>query len=230
MSLERKFYIICGHYGCGKSNFSMNLAIERARMGRKVMLLDLDLVNPYFLSSGYKEMLEEMGIEVIAPLYANTNVETPALPMNLNLVFETDADVIMDVGGDDAGSVVLGRYFNQLSNVNYELLYVINHYRNLTATAEEAVEILREIEAASRCRATGIVDNSHLKQETVWKTKEKAFSFVDETVALTGLPLIATTIPKFVAKQDGVQVLMEQNAERKWYPVDIYVRAPWENE
>lgn len=230
MSLERKFYIICGHYGCGKSNFSMNLAIERARMGRKVMLLDLDLVNPYFLSSGYKEMLEEMGIEVIAPLYANTNVETPALPMNLNLVFETDADVIMDVGGDDAGSVVLGRYFNQLSNVNYELLYVINHYRNLTATAEEAVEILREIEAASRCRATGIVDNSHLKQETVWKTKEKAFSFVDETVALTGLPLIATTIPKFVAKQDGVQAMMEQNAERKWYPVDIYVRAPWENE
>ena len=56
MSLERKFYIICGHYGCGKSNFSMNLAIERARMGRKVMLLDLDLVNPYFLSSGYKSI------------------------------------------------------------------------------------------------------------------------------------------------------------------------------
>lgn len=230
MSQERKFYIICGHYGCGKSNFSMNLAIERARMGRKVMLLDLDLVNPYFLSSGYKEMLEEMGIQVIAPLYANTNVETPALPMNLNLVFETDADVVMDVGGDDAGSVVLGRYHNQLSDVNYELFYLINHYRNLTATASEAVEILREIEAASRCRATGIVDNSHLKQETVWETKEKAFSFVDETVALTGLPLIATTIPKFVAKQDGVQALMTQHAERKWYPVDIYVRAPWEND
>ncbi len=230
MSQERKFYIICGHYGCGKSNFSMNLAIERARMGRKVMLLDLDLVNPYFLSSGYKEMLEEMGIEVIAPLYANTNVETPALPMNLNLIFSTDADVVMDVGGDDAGSVVLGRYFNQLANVNYELLYVINHYRNLTATAEEAVEILREIESASRCKASGIVDNSHLKQETVWETKEKAFSFVDETVALTGLPLVATTIPKFVAAQDGVQERMEQNAERKWYPVDIYVRAPWETE
>ena len=230
MSQERKFYIICGHYGCGKSNFSMNLAMERARMGRKVMLLDLDLVNPYFLSSGYKEMLEEMGIQVIAPLYANTNVETPALPMNLNLVFETDADVVMDVGGDDAGSVVLGRYHNQLSNVNYELFYLINHYRNLTATASEAVEILREIEAASRCKATGIVDNSHLKQETVWETKEKAFSFVDETVALTGLPLIATTIPKFVAQADSVQTLMAQCAERKWYPVDIYVRAPWEND
>lgn len=230
MSQERKFYIICGHYGCGKSNFSINLAIERARMGRKVMLLDLDLVNPYFLSSGYKEELEKMGIEVIAPLYANTNVETPALPMNLNLVFSTDADVIMDVGGDDAGSVVLGRYFNQLSNVDYELLYVINHYRNLTATAQEAAEILKEIEMASRCKATGIVDNSHLKQETVWETKEKAFAFADETASLTGLPLVATTIPKFVAEQDGIKEKMEQSAERKWYPVDIYVRAPWEKD
>ena len=48
---KRKFYIICGHYGCGKSNFSLNLAIDRAKQGRKVMLVDLDLVNPYFLHS-----------------------------------------------------------------------------------------------------------------------------------------------------------------------------------
>lgn len=228
-ALERKFYIICGHYGCGKSNFSLNLAIERAKLGRKVMLLDLDLVNPYFLSSGYKEELEKMGIEVIAPLYANTNVETPALPANLNLIFSTDADVVMDVGGDDAGSVVLGRYFNQLSGVNYELLYVINHYRNLTATPEETVEILREIEAASRCKACGIVDNSHLKYETTWEVKEAAFDYVDETVKLTGLPLVATTIPAFLYKDDRLADLMQRHEERKWYPVEIYVRAPWED-
>ncbi len=56
---DRKFNIICGHYGCGKSNYSINLALDMAGKGRKVMLVDLDLVNPYFLSSGYKEMLEE---------------------------------------------------------------------------------------------------------------------------------------------------------------------------
>ena len=90
---ERQFNIICGHYGCGKSNYSINLAMEMAKEGRKVMLVDLDLVNPYFLSSGYKDMLEQNNIKVIAPLFANTNVETPALPADLNLIFETDMDL-----------------------------------------------------------------------------------------------------------------------------------------
>ena len=123
MAEERKFYIVCGHYGCGKSNFSLNLAIDRAKRGRKVTLVDLDLVNPYFLSSGYKEKLEAMGITVIAPMFANTNVETPGFPVNLNMVFETEDDVIMDVGGDDAGSVVLGRFHKQLAETDYEFKY-----------------------------------------------------------------------------------------------------------
>jgi len=228
LAQDRKFYIICGHYGCGKSNFALNLAIERAKMGRRVVLMDLDLVNPYFLSSGYKEKLESMGIEVTAPLYANTNVDIPALPANMNMVFETDADVIMDVGGDDAGSTVLGRFHKQLSNVEYELLYVINQYRNLTATPEEAVEILREIQQASRCKATAIVDNSHLKYDTTWEIKEKAFAYTDKTVALTGLPLFATTIPKFLMDKEEVTAGISRHGDRNWYPVEIYVKAPWE--
>ena len=142
---ERYFNIICGHYGCGKSNYAVNLALKRAKEGRKVMLVDLDLVNPYFLSSGCKDLLESNNVRVIAPMFANTNVETPALPAELNLMFETDMDVVLDVGGDDAGAVVLGRYASQLSNIEYEMTYVVNKYRNLTATVEDTVEIVREI-------------------------------------------------------------------------------------
>ncbi len=68
--MERKFYIICGHYGCGKSNYAINLALDLSEQGRKVILMDLDLVNPYFLSCAYKGMLEEKGIRVIAPMFA----------------------------------------------------------------------------------------------------------------------------------------------------------------
>ena len=60
---DRKFNIICGHYGCGKSNYSINLALDMAGKGSKVMLVDLDLVNPYFLSSGYKEMLVSLSTD-----------------------------------------------------------------------------------------------------------------------------------------------------------------------
>lgn len=225
MSDKRKFYIVCGHYGCGKSNFSVNLALKLAREGRKVYLADLDLVNPYFLSSGYKDMLEKEGIRVIAPLYANTNVDIPAIPPEMNLLFETDADVVMDVGGDDAGSTVLGRFARQLANQNYELIYVVNKYRNLTATPEECLEILREIEEASRCKASCIVNNSHLKQETSAETILSALEFGRECAELAGLPLAATTVPANLKEDAQIKSI-----DVKWNitPVDIYVKAPWE--
>lgn len=229
MAEERKFYIVCGHYGCGKSNFSLNLAIDRARKGRKVMLVDLDLVNPYFLSSGYKEKLEDMGITVIAPMFANTNVETPGLPANINMVFETDADVVMDVGGDDAGSIVLGRYARQLENVDYEMLYLVNKYRNLTATPEETVEIMKEIQSASRCKVGAVVNNSHLKYETTWETVEHSLAYAEEIAKLAEVPLWATTIPMFLYKDEKVQASTEKYGNANWYPVEIYVRAPWES-
>ncbi|MBR4580695.1 MAG: ParA family protein [Lachnospiraceae bacterium] len=225
--MERKFYIVCGHYGCGKSNYSINLALDLAAKGREVILMDLDLVNPYFLSSAYKDMLEEKGVQVIAPMFANSNVETPALPAEMNLVFETEKDVVMDVGGDDAGSVVLGRYHEMLANIDYEMIYLINHYRNLTASPEETAEVLREIEAASRCRASYVVANSHLKQDTDYETVRKAIPYAKETAKELSLPLKAVTIPAYLTHDDRVKKLMQQE-DVTWYPVEIYVKAPWE--
>lgn len=224
---ERMFNIICGHYGCGKSNYSINLALDMANNGRKVMLVDLDLVNPYFLSSGYKDMLEDRGIKVIAPLFANTNVETPALPADLNLMFETDMDVVLDLGGDDAGAVVLGRYASQLSAIKYEMTYIVNRYRNLTYEVGDTKEILTEIETASRCKATKVVNNSHLKQETTLEDIIKTIPYAKEVAAEANLPFEGTTIPAFLLKDDRVKKEVEESSE-VFIPVDIYVKAPWE--
>ena len=224
---KRIFDIICGHYGCGKSNFSVNLALSMAEAGRKVMLVDLDLVNPYFLSSGCTDLLESKGIKVIAPMFANTNVETPALPADLNLIFETDMDVVMDLGGDDAGAVVLGRYYNQISTIDYEMTYVVNKYRNLTATVDDTVEILREIEAASRCKATRVLNNSHLKQETTWDVVKESIPYAKEVADRLGLPLMGTTIPTFLLEDDRVKEEADEMSDSV-IPVDIYVKAPWE--
>lgn len=224
---KRIFNIICGHYGCGKSNFAVNLAISMAEAGRRVMLVDLDLVNPYFLSSACTDILESKGVKVIAPMYANTNVETPALPADLNLMFETDMDVVLDLGGDDAGSVVLGRYADKISTIDYEMIYVVNKYRNLTATVEDTVEIVREIEAASRCKATRILNNSHLKQETTWETVKDSIPYAKAVADELGLPMLGTTIPSFLLKDERVHDEAEK-MDASLLPIDIYVKAPWE--
>lgn len=199
-------------------------------MGRKVILMDLDLVNPYFLSSGYEELLNSYGIRVIKPLYANSNVDIPALPSDINVAFEDDADVVMDVGGDDAGSTVLGRFQERINSMEYKMIYVVNKYRNLTHTPEEAAELLREIEQASRCHATAIVNNSHLKAETKIDTVINALDFGKEVGKILGLPLLATTIPESVYNNEDNKAVLDDNESKaaKWYPVEIIVKAPWE--
>lgn len=223
---NNKIIIVCGHYGTGKSNFSLNLALAERKKGNAVSLVDLDLVNPYFLSSGYRDELEKEGIKVIAPRYAGTNVDIPAVGAEINAVFSMEGTAILDIGGDDAGATVLGRYAGQLEAAGYEMLYVINKYRNLAATKEDAVQILREIETVSRCRATGIVNNSHLKQLTTRETIEDSISFAKEVAEELELPIIYQTAPGYI---DGVEELLHtHHLQEKYFPVEILVKTPWE--
>jgi len=217
--LAKKFVIVCGHYGCGKTNYSINIAINEAKKGEKVTLVDLDFVNPYFCSSGYKEELEKYGVEVISTAYANTNVDLPAVVPQMYSIFEQDGLVVVDLGGDDAGSAVLGRFYERLKDIDYEMRYVINKYRSLTTTEDETVEILRQIEEVTRCKATSIVNNSHLKQETSIETVKDSIEYANEVSKKCGLPLLHTTIPTNI---------YDEEEESSYYPVDIYVKTVWE--
>lgn len=212
--------MVCGHYGCGKTNLALNLALDAAEAGKTVTLVDLDLINPYFRSSEYGELLSQKGVELIAPLYANTNLDLPAISPRIAAVFDAGGTVIFDVGGDDAGAAVLGSFAGKMRAVDYEMLYVINRYRVLSTEPAEAEALLREIEAVSRLRATGVVNNSHLKGETTAETVRASVRYAEETAARLELPLRFTTAPRACAA--------ELKEIPDLYPVEIYVRSPWE--
>lgn len=219
MGKKPSMTIICGHYGSGKTNLALNMAFDRAETGKAITLVDLDIVNPYFRSSEYRNLLTDKGIKLVAPTYANTSYDVPSLPAAINSVFE-DEDVIFDVGGDDVGATALGRFRQQLMAAGYEMFYVVNRYRNLTATSTEAAALLREIEAAARLRATAVVNNSHLQGETTVDTIRQAYPYGREVAERLQLPLAFTTAPSACSAALG-------DIERL-YPVTIYVRPPWE--
>lgn len=195
---DNKITVVCGHYGCGKTNLTLNLALQAAESGRRVTVVDMDIVNPYFRSSEYGALLAEKGVRLISPVFAGTTLDTPTLPPEIAAVFEKNSGtVLIDAGGDDTGVTALGGLHDRLEAAGYEMLYVINRYRALSQTPEEAAALLREIEAASRLKATGIVNNSHLGVETVWGTLQEALPFAEKTAELTGLPLLCSTAPDF---------------------------------
>ena len=192
----KRLTILCGHYGTGKTNCAVNMAMDLKQQYPKVAVADLDIVNPYFRTKDSEEEFEKAGIELICSRYANTNLDIPALPENLYRITEDrDTKMILDIGGDDSGAIVLGRLASAILEENdYEMLTVINKYRPLTPDVESTVEVLREIEAASRIPFTGIVNNSNLGEETVPEDVAASLKYAEDVASAMGIPVVMTTV------------------------------------
>ena len=57
--------IVCGHYGAGKTNLTVNLALAAAQSGEAVSVIDMDIVNPYFRTADFQELFREAGIQTV---------------------------------------------------------------------------------------------------------------------------------------------------------------------
>ena len=192
----KRITLFAGHYGSGKTNIAVNYALWLKSKGLDVMIADLDIVNPYFRTKDSADELKDAGIELISPAFANSNVDLPALPQETyKLVQDRTKYAVMDIGGDDRGAYALGRYTPYiLEENNYEMVFVANFFRPLTKTAEEALEVMREIEVAGGLPFTAIVNNSNVGADT---TAEDVLSTVDTVKRLSdisGLPVIMTTV------------------------------------
>lgn len=224
----KRFTVVTGHYGCGKTNLSINLALDMAKRFGETTLVDLDVVNPYFRSSDHTEALARASVRVIAPTFAGTTLDVPALSPAIASAFEAEGAVIFDVGGDDVGATALGRYAADVKRHEHDLVYVINAYRSLTASPEDAAALLAEIERASHLKATGVINNSHLRELTTAQTVLDSRDFAHETARLLGLPLLATTVPRALAHEFSPEPGSATCIE-KAYPVEVWVRTPWED-
>ncbi|MBR2320241.1 MAG: P-loop NTPase [Clostridia bacterium] len=197
---EKRITILCGHYGTGKTNVAVNLALAMAKTSDKVTVADLDIVNPYFRTLDSATAFEEAGIRLICSRFANTNVDLPSLPPDLYAITDDKTRrVVIDVGGDDSGAMVLGRLAPAiLAEDSYEMYLVVNRYRPLTPDVPSTVEVMGEIEAASRLTFTGIVNNSNLGAETTAQDVLDSVAYATELAQAAHLPLVATTVEQSI--------------------------------
>ena len=188
-----------------------------------VIIADLDIVNPYFRTKDSEEDFNNKGIELISSAYSNSNLDIPALPSQIyRTVQDTSKYAIIDVGGDEQGAVALGRYVPFiLEENNYDMFFVANCFRPLTQTPEDALVVMREIEAACGLSFTAVVNNSNLGNETTAEDILSSIEYINKLSEISGLPIAFTSVEKGLFNQlsGKVEGLFPLTLQKKYFDI-----------
>jgi len=223
--MNNKLIVVIGAYGSGKSEYSINLARRYSREEGNVVLVDMDVVNPYFRSRDVREDFAKIGIEVVAPEGEFKHADLPMLsPRIMGAVQDRDSTVILDVGGDPAGCRTLARYVKETKARGYEMHLVINTNRPFTSNKKEIEAMLIMLEATANLEVTELICNSNLME------------FTDEGVVTKGIKIIQSVAD---AKQLKFQKYLVLDKYRDKIPdgllgkerivLDYFLSKPWES-
>lgn len=204
--LDHRLTIIIGAYGSGKSEIAVNMALaqRKALPDKKLLIADLDIVNPFYRSSDCASVLGEAGIRLVTPMYAGSNVDAPVLPPDMYVIFDDESyQGIFDIGGEDMGALVLGSLKHRIENTDAVIYMAVNSLRPFTSDAEQIAIMTRELEAAAGFKINGYLNNTNLLEETTTEMLSEGEKKILEASAITGIPLIANCAMENVEIPEG---------------------------
>jgi len=223
VSNDKRVRIIIGHYGSGKSEFAMNYVIKlRTEVDGKVALSDLDIVNVYFRTREKKNLLKSLNILPIDSSIDAPTLDLPAIsaeiatPINDKLY-----NYVMDVGGDNVGARVIGRFNHLLNEGDYDMFCIVNGNREQTQTANQVINHIKAIEKASGLKVTGLVNNTHLIKSTTVDDILRGQELVIEVSRLCNIPI------RYVACLESIVDKLPKNLEGEIFPIKLYMREEW---
>ncbi len=224
VSDDKRIRIITGHYGSGKTEFSVNYVTALKEVSdKKVVIADLDIVNVYFRSREKKQEMEEKGIYVISSSIEGAGLDVPAVSAAITTpVKDKSCDYVIDLGGNDVGTKVLGRVLPLLEPEEVDFFMVVNTYRPNTSTTEGVIEQMRNLEAATGLKVTGFINNTNLIRETTAACLADGDAILKEVTKRTGVPV------KYVSYVE--ELLTEevpQGLAGELFPMKFYMRKSW---
>lgn len=220
--INKKVHLITGHYGSGKTEFALNYALHLRKTYEKVAVIDIDIVNVYFRSREYEEMLEKNGIKLYASSIKGNQVDIPALAANISApLLDQDTEVVMDVGGNPVGARVLGYYRDQLQRAETDHLFVVNRHRPETRTLQQVETFMQDIARIAGQPVNGLVNTTHLLKETTAEDVLYGQELCREISQKYDLPI------RYVACRSNVAPTLPADLEGEILPMEIFMRQDW---
>ncbi|MBQ7757734.1 ATP-binding protein [Anaerotignum sp.] len=221
---DKRVRIITGHYGSGKTEFAVNYVKKlRESVEGKVAIADLDIVNVYFRSREKKAELEEKGIQVIASNLDTAVADVPAVSGAMTMpVINKEYQYVIDLGGNDVGTLVLGRIKPVLDHSETDFLMVVNAYRPNTSTPEGIIEQMEILEYAAGLKVTGFVNNTNLVRETTVDCLLHGDEVLKEVTKRTGVPVKYVAYVKELLTED-----VPEGLSGELFPMEFNMRETW---
>lgn len=222
---DQRIKVVAGHYGSGKTEFSINLALKIKEDYYKVAIVDLDYFNMYFRIRERTEDMEEMGIKLYSSvLGGKSTLDIPALDPQIMAPLQDDfCQVVVDMGGDPQGLTALARYKDILRVKGYDQILVINRNRPETSDFESVASLIEKVEATSQTRITKLVNTTHMLKDTRVDDLIYGQELVEEVSEKLDIPVFCNACIREVAKD------LEQDPRNKYqvFPMDLYFRDHW---
>lgn len=216
--------ILSGHFGSGKTEIAINLALVERQKYEKTAINDLDIINPYYRSRDVASIFEQHDVELIAP---KNRLATADLPIVSGEIYRVLHDnryrLIVDSGGDKDGATALGQYYHEWKDLHPELLFVLNGNRPYVSTLDGVLYTIEQIEKASRLKLNGIINNSNLGSETTITDIKKGMELSSQAAERLEIPLLYTTISSHLRREANE---FSQNHKVVW--IERYMKLPWE--
>ena len=190
----KRITIITGHYGSGKSEFSINLALAK----QVDYLVDLDIVNPYFRSREQANLLEEHGVKLISSTIPKSlGSDLPYIAKeSFHPFYQSSIRAIYDLGGDDIGARLLRQYQHIILDEEAILLLCINVFREQTSTVQKILQVMQKIESSGGVKIGGLINNSNFLRETTIEDVMYAQEIIQEVARQSKLPICYTALRK----------------------------------
>ena len=215
--------IFTGHFGSGKTEVAINYAIKMSKEGKKVALVDMDTINPYFSIRDIKVKIEkDYMIRVISTSKDLINAELMVLSAEILSVFNDKSyEVVFDIGGDNVGARVLGVYNKYFEEEGYSMYYILNNSRMETLNCITASKYLKSIELASKLKVTGIISNSHMMKETESRHILKGDIESFELSKFLNIPYKYTVCTK------KFEEVIKDKVNGEILPINLYMDMTW---
>jgi hypothetical protein len=197
MIKKHKVNVFIGMFGSGKTEISINTALKLKKEFQNVAIGDIDTISPYFRTRDKIDYLNEQGIKVITPPRQYIHADVPIIPPAAGgYIQNPDFKMVLDVGGNDDGAMVLGSLNNFLKDSDSAVYFVVNTFRPFTDEKNKIIGHIERLSAKARLNVDYLVSNSNIMQDTKSEHILQGENLLEEVSKEINIPIAFTVVEK----------------------------------